>query len=673
MRQKVVTSAAVILVLMLCAAAGARGATGAPGVPAPSPVVPDGAWSHLLETRGRLLGPPERLRARAAARPDLYRATGAYESMQSAAIRHVVDGLSEEETGRYIARAMERVRAGVTNIHHDTYFRMMDVAFVYDFFYDSISEADRAAMIEWLNAHLGVFVTDENAFHNSTLVKILCYLRVAYATWGDNPRAGEFRDYALLKLYEGKIVPVLNEFGAGGGFTEGGWYARSSLFSLVEAIELARRIDGYDGYEKAPRFYYQRLAYELLQPYPGLWVYGSQRYAVEGDGSLVFGGSNVYPRLMRHIIAQYFAGSELAGYTETMRRPPANSLARVMDLIYDEPIGDSLPLDEFPPAHLAAGIGKAYARSHWGDDASWLRFECGDYYNGHQHFEVGNFEVFRYEPLATESGEYVDYLSDHSVNWLIRTIAHNCITVYMPGETWSMLRDGGRHTYANDGGQAKKWSWTADNLEEWMARRETFERGRIIAYENRDEYFFIAGDCTSAYSPEKLKNWVRQILFIRPHTFVIFDSVVSPDASFTKTWRLHCRNEPELSGDTFTVRDGKGTLVATTLLPADARIESAHGYAYGGREFPERHSVQAEAAARWRVEVTPGKEREKDLFLHVISTDGPVEARLIREGDVTGVAFADAIVRFSEDAGGTLEIGERGFTLDREIKTGTFE
>jgi hypothetical protein len=65
--------------------------------------------------------------------------------------------------------------------------------------------------------------------------------------------------------------------------------------------------------------------------------------------------------------------------------------------------------------------------------------------NHHQHFETGNVEIFRREPLATESGEYTDYGSSHSVNWLIRTIAHNAILVHRPGEAWTMLRDGGRN------------------------------------------------------------------------------------------------------------------------------------------------------------------------------------------------------------------------------------
>ena len=35
------------------------------------------------------------------------------------------------------------------------------------------------------------------------------------------------------------------------------------------------------------------------------------------------------------------------------------------------------------------------------DDASWLRFECGHFWDQHQHFEAGNFEIFRWRRGAS--------------------------------------------------------------------------------------------------------------------------------------------------------------------------------------------------------------------------------------------------------------------------------
>lgn len=658
-----------VLALLLFADATSAGEA----VPDPSPKIAAGAWAPTLSEHPRLIGSATRLKALAKARPDLYKTVRTHGSTPAAGATHAVEGIDSKRIDKSIAAAKAEVAKGASNIHQTTWVRIKRVVQTYDCFYNEISPDDRKAIIHWLNSHLGVYTIDENAFHNSTISKIHWYLAVAYATWGENPRAKEFRDYALVKLYEGKIVPILRELGAGGGFTECGWYGRHSLWDLVQGLELARRFEGYDGFAKAPRFFYQRLAYEMLQPYPGLWVHGSERFAPEGDSSLVYGGHATYPRHMRGVLAQYYGGSDLARYIATKRIGPSSPTAAVTDFIWDAEPDEPLDVNTFPPAHLASGIGRVYARSDWSDDASWLRFECGDYFVGHQHFEVGNFEIFRYEPLAADAGEYTNYVSNHSVNYLIRTIAHNCILVYQPEETWERLRDGGRNKYGNDGGQTKKWEWTTDTFDQWKAKRETFERGDIVAYENRPGYMFVAGDCTKAYSPSKLSLWIRQIVFVRPHKFVIFDRVVSTKPEYQKTWLLHSFNEPQISGNTVTVKNGKGALHVRTLLPEKLSIESIHGYTYGGETYDERKTVQSDVAAKWRTEVKPTEARQEDVFLHVLSTAGPVDATLIQRDGAVGVSFGEVEVVFQGQVGGSIRVGSDVFALDAEVKTGPYE
>ncbi|MGE5609937.1 MAG: hypothetical protein ACM359_11835 [Bacillota bacterium] len=642
-------------------------------VPRPNPRIATGAWAGMLKEHPRLLGSRIYLQGLAKAKPQDYQAIRGEKSLLARGIAHAVEGVPPEEIEALIQAAMKNVARGVTNVHQDTWIWLMEVALTFDLFHDSITPADRQKMIEWMNAHLGQFAIDENAFHNSTLSKILCYLRIAYATWGENPRAKEFRDYALVKLYEGKVVPVLREFGAGGGYTECGWYTRGSLWNLVEALETARRLENYDGFQLAPQFFYQRLAYEMLQPYPGLWIYGTERYAVEGDGSDVYGGHTEYPRHTRTVLAQYFRGSELAGYVAGKRRKASNGAARLVDFLYDEKPDSPLPIESFPLAHLAVGIGKVYARSDWSDAATWFRFECGDYWNGHQHYEVGNFEIYRYAPLATESGEYTDYVSSHAVNWLIRTVAHNCILVYQPGEEWSRQRDGGRNKYANDGGQTKKWEWPVDTLQIWKQRREQFERGDIVAYENRPEYMYVAGDCTKAYAPAKVSLWTRQIVFLRPHAFVIYDRVISTRPEYEKTWLLHCRNEPRIEGDTTTIRQGKGTLTVRTLLPEKASVRAIEGYTYRGQTFSEAKSALTDVANRWRIEVAPSASQAEDRFVHVLFTDQPVPTKLIKEGNRIGAVVGDCEIVFTGEIGGQITMGGKRLALRPAVIRGTYE
>ncbi|HUW56532.1 MAG TPA: heparinase II/III family protein [Planctomycetota bacterium] len=612
--------------------------------PEPNPRVADGAWAHVLGQHPCLFGPREFLRSLAEAKPDAYQEVRSLVdgdttdwqkfrgSLLAAGIVHTVEGVRRDVIGHFIARAAENVARGVTNTHQDTWIWLEQVALTCDFFHEHIDRAQRRAMIEWMNAHLAVFTDDENAFHNSTLSKILCYLRIAYATWDENPMAKDFRAHAVEKLYEGRILPVLLEFGAGGGFTECGWYSRHCLWHLVQAFELARRLEGYDGYRKAPDFFYQRLAYEMLQPYPGMLENGCERYACEGDGTAAYSPNMEYPRLMRNVIAQYFRGSELSRYAAARRRPGSTPGIRLLDFLYEEPPDDPLDVTGFPLAHCARDVGKVYARGDWSDDATWLRFECGPWWNQHQHFEAGNFEIFRYEPLAAESGEYTDWDSPHAVNWLIRTVAHNCILVHQPDETWKNVRNRQERPIANDGGQADD-TFFVHTLDEWQRRRERFERGHIVLFEDHGDFLHVVGDCTKAYAPSKVSLCLRQVVFLRPHTFVILDRVTATRAEYQKTWLLHCHHEPEIAGRTFTVTNGAGKLSAETLLPDAPVVRKVEGYTYGGETFEPESDRLSETAARWRIEVQPPAANTHDLFLHVLSTDGPKAAQLEREPD----------------------------------------
>jgi hypothetical protein len=464
---------------------------------------------------------------------------------------------------------------------------------------------------------------------------------------------------------------VLREFGAGGGWTECGWYCRHSLWHLVQALELARRFDGYDGYQKAPEFFYSRLAYELHQPYPGLWQHGAERYSCEGDGQVIYSEFNEFPRLMRTVIAQYFRGSELSRLTAARRREGTSAHIRLFDFLYEEAPEAPAALDAMPLAHLAGGIGKVYARSDWSDDATWLRFECGPWWNQHQHAEAGSFEIFRREPLATESGEYAGWCDEHAVNWLIRAIAHNCILIHQEGEQWRHHRNRDGLEMANDGGQGNL-SVVTFNLEGWKSIA-AHRRGHVAAFADWPEMTYIAGDATAAYAASKARRVLRQIVFIRPHTFVIFDSVVSVRPEYGKTWLLHCQNEPAIDGAAATIVNGAGTLHVQTLLPAAAAIRKVYGYTYGGKTYDPKRSYQpAELLPKWRLEVQPSEPACEDVFLHVLSTDGPVKAELVREGGLIGAAAAGWRVLLDAQGGGRAIIAGKEFPLEKKIVSGPY-
>jgi len=656
-----------------------------------APRIPAGAWSQLLKddpVHPRLIGPKEHLKNLSAERKSLYdEIKKEINSANVAFSNHIVwagiqYAVEKAETGLYsindyIAEAdkyiAEYLAEGPKNEHVKSWLKLEHVARTFDFFYDRISPEKRKAMIDYANGQLGYYKTDELGLSSVANIgsKIRSYLWVAYATWGENPKAKIFRDYALINLYEGKLVPVLNQIGQGGGLPDGGSYNRDGMAALVEALELARRIEGYDGFAKAPKFFYQRLAYELLQPYPGLIPLGKyflEAYGEEGDGAY---GTNDAPRISRSMIAQYFRGSTLAGYIASKARGASYAPVKVYDFLWVEDPEGPLDITTFPLAHLASGAGKIYARGDWGEDATKLRFECGPYYSNHQHFEAGNFEIFRRDLLATESGVY-DWYSNHSVNWYIRTIAHNSMLIYMPGEEWGQMRDVGeyKNTYLNDGGQESKYHAADNDLPEWLANEEKYQSGKLRSYLNQNEFMYAMCDGTKAYNPKKLKNWTREMLFLRPHTIVILDRVDNQNTPYEKKWLLHSKYEPILNNNEYVVQGTGHKLYVKTLLPVST-AEKIHGYVYGGKTVnPPTKGVGENL---WRIEVKPKQNKLSEIFLHVISTEKKPEANAVMNGNDVELTVDGVKIKFSAAGESAVTIGGQSYTLEKEIQAGIYE
>jgi hypothetical protein len=163
---------------------------GAPqDIPKPAPRVATGSWAGLLKEHPRLFGSKAGLASRAKEKPELWRDVQATKELLPAGLKHAVEGIPKSEIDGHLAPVMKDVARGPTNVHQDTWIALDRAALAFDLFHDAIPAKDRQAVIDWMNAHLGTFTEDEGAFHNSTLSKILAYLRVAYATWGENPKA----------------------------------------------------------------------------------------------------------------------------------------------------------------------------------------------------------------------------------------------------------------------------------------------------------------------------------------------------------------------------------------------------------------------------------------------------------------------------------------------------
>jgi len=308
---------------------------------------------------------------------------------------------------------------------------------------------------------------------------------------------------------------------------------------------------------------------------------------------------------------------------------------------------------ELPDAWHFEDIGTVYMRSGWdyssASDDVYAVFRCEGYPAGHTHAHQNHFLIARGDDLlAVDSGTYDTSESSHHHNYFERTIAHNTITVYQPGETTF-------GSYSNDGGQVPPSNFAHGYHCGYVSQPENF-RGDVVAYTYADSFVRAKGDATAAYSPSKVSLFVREFVWVKPDIFVVFDRVAATSPSYRKAWPLHSIGEPTLVGDTIVVQEGESKLFVKPLLPDPYELVKVGG---PGREFEVDGTnyppsvTPGDDAGQWRIEVSPATDANEHLFLHVLyvadaSATSMPDVALIDDGEMIGADIGGHVVLFSK-------------------------
>jgi len=636
----------------------------------------------------RLLGSRQELQELARARPEAYKRMADVARRQQAddhakiismALVSAIENdaaLDREVVKRALKIVDGPIRTGHVTFGHD----LALAAIAYDLCWDSWTAEERARFHQYVNKTAGGNVGSEtHVFHNGWYGYKHWGLGLAgYAGYHENPRAPEILK-TLYEDYRTRAAPALELAGEGGGWAEG-YYIHYWLYEWLFFCEVARHCEGLDLYTQAPRFYRQRAVADMFEMYPGVREYGSRRPIPTGDsGGIAFGGDRDKALAARRILCSRFRDDPdhqaVQAFNETTPRSSVGVYA-YKDFLWRDPAVPKGNLKSFKLSHLAPGPGYVYARSSWDEDATYFFFKCGDRFTAHQHLDVGHFLIYRHEELAGDGGFYEDFSSAHAVNYYLRTIAHNTLLVLDPAEKWPAIRAG--PVSGNDGGQHHAWphhNGAVADPAAWQKDRRLYDLAEILAFEDRGAYLYVAGDCTRAYAPKKLDAFTRQIVFLRPGTFVIFDRVAARDPAFKKTWLLQAAKPPTGQAPKLVVTNGKGRLFIQTLLPENAQVKLCAGadlYSYGGRAYPPEKKPNG-PVPECRIEISPAAPAAVDYFLHVLTaadstTDAAPEAVLRRDGDAFTVTVGRSAVTFTIGAvGGRIELDGRRLDFAKGI------
>ncbi len=369
-----------------------------------------------------------------------------------------------------------------------------------------------------------------------------------------------------------------------------------------------------------------------------------------------------------YILASYFDDS-LAQWVANQQPINWDKKMRWHYILWRDKTDSGTAPDYLPLVKNWERHGATHMRSGWdfseGSQDIWSNFRITRKTNYHDHADQGHFNIVRGDDyLAIDTGisdiiKGGDPPAEHYYAYYRRTIAHNSLTIKMPGETGffkpSIGNDGGQHFYHN--------IYPIGSRDPGGANF----RGIIDKFEDTDNYNYNYGDFTSAYSDDgsdqgmqiKTDQVQRVYVYLKPDIFVVFDRVNAFEPSYEKRWLLHSIEIPEIedsgswslgatpnsyggtpgtsSQDTglVSVSRGDSKLYVSTILPeqhtvtkvggaaADGTYNNANSYEFyhdGANRYasyvPALPALEAEG--RWRIEVSPQVESEFDNFLHVL-------------------------------------------------------
>jgi len=623
----------------------------------------------------RLLGSRKRLEELAKQRSEAYQRVvrvareldaDDHSKMMSVALVCAIE--QDEQLGkRAVQMAMKYINGPIRKGHVTFGHDLARCAIVYDLCYECWSQDERAKFHAYMNKTVDENVSSEtHVFHNGWYgykhwgIGLACY-----ATFYENQRAPRILR-ALEEEFRSRAAPALNLAGAGGGWAEG-YYINYWLYEWLFFCEVARYCEGIDYYAMAPGFFNSRAIASMFESYPGIKIYNSRRPIPTGDGGgRMFGGDRDKALSARRILVNHFledtSHQAVHAFNETTPRSSVGVYA-YKDFLWRDTTVKKADLNSFKLSHISGGPGYVYARSSWDEDATYFFFKCGDRFTAHQHLDVGHFLIYKYEELIGDGGHYDEFGSNHDVNYHLRTIAHNTILVHDPCEAWPGIRAG--TVSGNDGGQHHNWphhNGAVTDAVEWQKGRQLYDIADILAFEDEGDYVYVAGDCSRSYSTKKLEYFTRQIVFLRPGIFVIFDRVSSKNPHFRKTWLLQAMKVPTETEDGLIITNGKGRLFIQTLLPSEAQVKLVTGtklYHYDGKNYPPKRDTGPEPQCR--IEISPADQREVGYFLHVLTA---------ADVSVSSVEKADLRVKDKEV---TVTIGEAGVTFDMAEVQGRIE
>ena len=484
------------------------------------------------------------------------------------------------------------------------------LGYVYDWFYDQMTDEDRQTILDGLIRHIKALsehpmITgaghlgghDRGCLHSLGIALI-----AAHPDYQDRKLLNRVRTH-LHGIYacESHIVRDGGYFMGWGSYTPGyttinGWVAWTTGTNDV-------LLDDWMG----------ELAYWYIYG-----LRGDDLYPPMEDASSTLQAMPIRSGMM--LYAVHFAKNPQARwFYEQKGFAGSKDHAWLFKLLFWDPNVAPQDPTELPLSRAFRGCGSVICRDRWDEKTTHFVFRSVPFGGGNHRDNDQNSFVLNYRgELALDSGRFGETPSRYKTN----SIAHNCMrfvdtTGRVPPSQGVQVR------YPS----GRSWKRTINDI---VPGGPAYIRG-LFRYQNAPEWTYAAGDATKVYNPKLVKLSQRDVVYLRagdwPRPIVIvFDRNETTGSQIEQRFVLHLAEEPIIAdgGRLITAVHGKGKLHMRTAFPPQVRCEPIGG---PGKEFwmfaknyaPARETKNSkQVGGKWRVEIAPAARAARQYMLHAL-------------------------------------------------------
>ncbi|HTS31427.1 MAG TPA: Ig-like domain-containing protein, partial [Bryobacteraceae bacterium] len=480
------------------------------------------------------------------------------------------------------------------------------MAIAYDWFHELVTPQLQSQVQTVLNSWITTFETNsqvafeyENVLGNyyAGYYAAKCYS--ALAVQGDNPMADTWWNDWLTKEHNQRVVPYYAANMTGGGWPEGfANYGPLSTRNMLLPTLAVRSAKGLDLIHAAQPFTFplDQARWIMHFTWPSRDMIDDRDGAhSNSEGDPVWPGTgdpNTY--------------SLLAGYLAMWNDPLAPAMHRYardakaalvpagagtpdewVEFLFWDNNAPEADYSTGATSYVTSGIEEASARSDWSNAATWMSFRSGPYINnpgaGHQGFDAGSLALVRgRSPLLVNSAVWIMHNpgGDAGENAQYDDLFGN----------WDLDHTLGNRRFDNTF-QVRHLDSSGTPLHEygqWAMLRTDGARTRISRFEDGGSYVMALGvnledmyrPLTEICSTSPVTSWSREIVYLRPSQFVVYDRTGVCNTALDQYMAWHFPGAPtEVTAPAAGVRRfdvsfaGAFAGSMTTLLPAAAQVD----------------------------------------------------------------------------------------------------